>query len=433
MNKKTDNPEDKNSEIGNSETNGSRISASRVNTFASFRIPAFRTYYISMVGNWFAMSMQMLVRSLLIYRLTGSATMVGTVSLANAIPTIAISLLGGAIADRMQKKYILLWCRAVSAAITLIIAMTLVTRYLSPEHYGSYWVLIVTSVFDGAINGFLTPTNTSIIPEIIGTERVMNGISLSQMGQNIFRLAGPAVAGFLIDKYDFASVYFLMSGMYIIAAISTAFLPRTGTKIVRGGNALKDTVEGLKYLRRNAILLLVVIFGICHVVSGQPFNQLLPVFTESILKVSASKLGLLSAISAAGALVGSIALASLPNKKRGVLMLFSGVVMSIPIIIFSIFPQWHLALFMMPFIGLGPTLQGTLASTLVQSLTEPKYRSRMQSFVTMAMALATLGTFLAGILSDAFGVQWAVGSMAIFLTLVSFGFFAFIPRLRKLD
>jgi MFS family permease len=275
MNKKADNPKDKNREIGDSRTSGSRISASRANTFASFLIPAFRTYYISMVGNWFAMSMQMLVRSLLIYRLTGSATMVGIISIANAVPTIVISLLGGAIADRTQKKYILLWCRAVSAVTTLIIAMTLVTRYLSPEHYGSYWVLIVASVFDGAVNGFLMPTNTSIIPEIVGTERVMNGISLSQMGQNIFRLAGPAVAGFLIDKYDFASVYFLMSGMYIFSTICTAFLPRTSTKIVRGGNAIKDTVEGLKYLRRDTILLLVVIFGICHVVSGQPFNYCL--------------------------------------------------------------------------------------------------------------------------------------------------------------
>ena len=300
---------------------------------------------------------------------------------------------------RWEKKYILLWCRVGSAVVTLGVAISLYTGYLSAEYYGSYWILIVNSISDGIANGFMMPTNISIIPEIVGTRRVMNGISLSQMGQNIFRLAGPAVAGLLIDKYDFAPVYLLMSGMYIFAAISTAFLPRTSTVTTTGGSALKDTLEGLKYLRRDNIILIIIIFGLCHVISGQPFTQLLPVFTESILKVSASKLGLLSTISAVGALVISLILASLPNKRRGALLLFSGVIMGIPIVIFSIYPQWHLALFLMPLIGMGPTLHGTLASTLVQSLAEPNYRARMQSFVTMAMALASVGTFLAGILS----------------------------------
>ena len=433
MDNKSDKPKNKNEETKISVSDEGHSSSGRVNIFASFQIPAFRTYYIAMTGNWFAMSMQILVRSLLIYRLTESATMIGIVSLANAIPTIIVSLLGGAIADRVQKKYILLWCRVISAVVALIVAISLLTGYLSREHYGSYWIIIVTTVFDGAINGFIMPTNTSIIPEIVGVQRVMNGISLSQMGQNIFRLAGPTLAGFLIDKYDFASVYFLMSGMYIFSAISTIFLPHTSTKIVRGGNALLDTVEGLKYLRSDTILLLVVLFGTFHVVAGQPFSQLLPVFTESILKVSASKLGLLSGISAAGALAGSLVIASLPNKKRGLLLLLSGIVMGIPIILFCIFPRWQLAIFMMPFIGVGPTMEATAASTIVQSYAKPNYRSRMQSFVTMALALATFGSFLAGVLSDIFGVQWAVGGMAVFLTLISFGMLAFIPRLRKLD
>jgi MFS family permease len=261
----------------------------------------------------------------------------------------------------------------------------------------------------------------------------MNGISLSQMGQNLFRLAGPAAAGYLIDNYNFASVYFLMTGMYVIATISTAFLPRTTKNIVRGGNAMKDVVGGLQYLKGDVIILMVVVFGVCHVVSGQPFSQMLPVFTESILNVSASKLGFLSVVSAAGALVTSLILASLPNKKRGVILIFSGAVMSIPIMIFCIYPQWSTAIIAMVFFGIGPTIHGAMTSTVVQSYVKPEYRSRMQSLVTMSMALASLGTFFAGILSDAVGVQWAVGSMALFLTLVSFGCYIFLPRFRKLN
>jgi len=87
----------------------------------------------------------------------------------------------------------------------------------------------------------------------------------------------------------------------------------------------------------------------------------------------------------------------------------------------------------MLFVGIGPSIHGAITSTLVQSYAEPAYRSRMQSLVTMGMALASFGAFLTGVLSDAFGVQWAVGSMAIFLTAVSLGLIVFSPRLRKLD
>ena len=402
-------------------------------TFQSFKVAGYRTYFGSMTGNWFAMSMNMMVRSLLIYRLTGSATIVGVLSLASALPTLLVSLIGGAVADRLPKKYILFFGRLGSATLTLGIAFALTSGYLSPAHQGSWWLLILTTVFEGVFNGFINPANMSIIPEIAGRENVMNAISLSMAGQNIFKLAGPALAGYLIDAYDFSSVYFLMTGLYVLSSTLILFLPRTGNRTVHSGNPLSDAIQGMRYIGSETAIMLIVIFAICHVISGQPFTQMLPVFTESVLKISASKLGTLVSISSIGSLVGSFVLASLPNKKRGIMLLLSGLIMGVPIIIFSFFHQWYLLLLLMPFIGLGPTMHGALTATLVQSYADPNYRARMQGFVTMASGLANLGTFVAGVLADAVGVQWAVSGMALCLVLASTAFLVFAPKLRKLD
>jgi predicted MFS family arabinose efflux permease len=282
--------------------------------------------------------------------------------------------------------------------------------------------------------GLMTPARMAIIPEIVGEERVMNGVSLTMMGQTVFRLVGPALAGFLIEAYDFAAVYFFMTGMFIMSTIIASFLPRTSkTTTGERGNTFKDVVEGFRYIRRETIFMLIVIFGICHMISGMPYQQLLAIFTEDILKVGASGLGILMTVSGVGAGVGSFALASLPNKRRGLLLLFSGIVMSVPLIVFSFSRSWGLSLAMMPFIGMGPTMHGALTGTLMQYYADPDYRGRMQSFTAMGSGLASIGTFLAGVVSDSIGIQWAVGSMAIFLSAVTIGFFVFSRRIRELE
>jgi MFS family permease len=381
------------------------------------------------------MSMQMMTRSLLVYRITGLGSFIGVMALAQAIPMLVTSFIGGAFADRIQKKYILFVCQAATCVISLVVAITLSLEYLSRSNPGSWWVLILTAVSQGAMMGFMMPARMAIIPEIVGEERVMNAVSLTVMGQTVLRLGGPALAGFLVDAYDFAAIYYLMTGMFAISTVLTLFLPRTSkiTNIRKRINPFEDVIEGFRYIRRETVFALIVIFGMCHMISGCPYQQLLAIFTDDILKVGASGMGILMTASGIGALAGSIMLASLPNKKRGILLLFSGIVMSVPLIVFSFSTSWYLSLIMMPLIGLGPTMHGTLTNTLIQYYADPDYRGRMQSFTAIGMGLASLGTFIAGVLADAIGVQWSVGGMAMLLTFITILFFVFSPRLTNLE
>ena len=135
-------------------------------TFSSLKNPAFRLYYGAMLGQRASMNMQLVARSLLIYRLTGSAAILGAVFMANALPLLSLSLFGGVIADRVHKKYVLLIGQASSAAVALGIALSLSLGYLSHENPGSWWILIFASLLQGTIMGLMIPSRQAIIPEL---------------------------------------------------------------------------------------------------------------------------------------------------------------------------------------------------------------------------------------------------------------------------
>ncbi|MFC1892047.1 MFS transporter [Thermodesulfobacteriota bacterium] len=418
-----------------SQGGGSLFSLHRFKTFESFQSAAFRIFFYSLIGQWAAMSMQMITRSLLVYRITGLGSFIGIMALAQAIPMLITSFLGGAYADRIQKKYILVVCQAATAVVSLVVAIILSVGYLSRDNPGSWWVLILTAIAQGTVMGFMMPARMAIIPEIVGEDRVMNAVSLTVMGQTVLRLGGPALGGLLVDAYGFAAIYYLMSGMFTISTILALFLPRTSRtdNIRKKTNPFGDVIEGFRYIRRETVFMLIVIFGMCHMIAGQPYQQLLAIFTDDILKVGASGMGILMTASGIGALAGSIILASLPNKKRGILLLSSGIIMSVPLIVFSFSTSWYLSLFLMPIISLGPTIHGTITNTLIQYYADPDYRGRMQSFTAISMGLASIGTFIAGVLADAVGVQWSVGGMAMLLTLITILFFMFSRRLTSLE
>jgi MFS family permease len=414
---------------------GTGFSFRGLKTFESFQSNTFRIFFFSLLGQWISMSMQMMSRSLLAFRITGLGSTLGLLALAQAIPSLLTGFFGGVFADRMQKKYIIVACQAVTGVISLAVAITLSVGYLSKDNPGSWWVLILTAIGQGTMMGLMMPARIAIIPEIVGEERVMNAVSLTMMGQTVFRLVGPAFAGFLIEAYDFAAIYYFMTLMFVISTVFALFLPLTRETVAfrKKSSPFSDMIEGFRYIRRENIFVLIVIFGICHMISGMPYQQLLAIFTEDILNVGASGLGILMTVSGVGAMFGSLILASLPNRKRGLLLLFSGIVMSVPLIIFSFSTSWYLSLFMMPLIGLGPTMHGTLTGTLIQYYADPDYRGRMQSFTAMGAGLASLGTFLAGVMSDVIGVQWSVGGMAMFLTLVTILFFLFARSITRLE
>jgi MFS family permease len=164
-----------------------------------------------------------------------------------------------------------------------------------------------------------------------------------------------------------------------------------------------------------------------------PYQQLLPIFVDDILKVGATGMGLLLSVSGAGAIVGSLVLASLPNRKRGLILLASSLISGTALVFFSFSTVWTLSLVFIVFIGLGQTIRGTLSSALLQSYVEGPYMGRVMAILMMEWGIVSLVTFVAGLMAEVMPVQWVVSSLALLLISLTLLALIFVPRVRKID
>ncbi|MBN2074327.1 MAG: MFS transporter [Dehalococcoidales bacterium] len=415
------------------ENGRSRNPLRNIKTFRSLKNPVYRLYFTGIMGQRASMNMQMIARSYLIYELTGSAAILGVLSICNALPILFFSVFGGVLADRIHKKYVLTIGLGGSALISLAVALLLSTGYISSDNEGSWWILALSAVLQGCIMGLMIPSRQAIIPEIVDDEEIMNAVSLDSTGMNILRLVSPALAGFLIDISGYGSVYYVMTGMYLFGTICIMFMPLTGKLTHGANNVMQDIKEGFLYIRRESTILLLLIFTLFVVVLSMPYMTLLPVFAEDVLDVGASGMGILVSVSGVGAMITSLILASLPNKKRGIMLLTSGLLLGLALTVFSLSRSWTLSLIIIVFVGMGQAGRMALGNTLVQYYVDSDFRGRVMSIYVMEFGLTSFGGAAAGLLTDAFGPTVGLGGFSIALVVVCILALIFLRRIRQLD
>lgn len=410
-----------------------RVTLRNLRTFKSLRNPVYRLFFAASLGQMAAMSMQMLARVLLIYDLTGSGTILGAIAIANAVPMLLLSLVGGMLADRFQKKHVVMAGYVLSGLAAAAVALALTSGYLGAEREGSWWVLMAASVFQGAITGLTMPSRESMIREIVPPEGLLNAISLNTMGMNALRLLAPALTGVLVDVLGYEAVYFTMTGLYVVASVLMWLLPRTSRVATGTGSGLAGIREGFRYLRREITVLLVLVFVLVSIALSQPYSLLMPIFGAEVLNIDATGIGLLLSVSGGGAIVGSLVLASLPDRKRGLMLLASGLLLSMALIAFSFSSQLSISLGVIVFVGLGQAGVMTLAGALIQYYVDPRYLGRVMSILMMQFGFISFGVFAAGVLAESVGVQWAVGGFAMAMGIFALLAIVFVPRIRKLE
>jgi MFS family permease len=407
--------------------------ARHLKTFDSFKNPAYRMFFLGMIGQWSSFSMEMVARTYLTYEITDSPAMLGFMSLANAAPMLALSLFGGAIADRLPKKQLIQVSQIAMAMVFMGTGIAVSVGYLNAEHPNSWWVLMVGGVVMGAILALAMPSRQAIIPELIEREKIMNAISLNTLGMSVFQLAGPAIAGYVIEGFGYATTYYIMAALNAVAVIFTSFLPKTTPSRSQRTNILTDISQGFNYIVGHRMILILLLFMVASVLLSMPFQMLMPIFAKDILKVGVAGQGTLMSLSGLGALVASLTMASMPSKRKGITFLLSNVLMGVALVVFAFSVSWPLSLGMMAIVGMGRIGNNTAGTALLQSHTEPEYLGRVMSIMMLNFGLSSLGTFFAGILAQSISAQWAIGSFALLLIVISITTIIFIPRLRQVD
>ena len=431
---------------------------------ASLTVPAYRLYFLFVLAQMGALNMQMMARSWYVYELSktpgtddGSVTMLGAVALANAVPMLALSLFGGVLADRLPKKQVLIIGQILSTVITIGVAMSITLGSIT------VWHLLIASFLQGIVMALMMPARQAIIPELVGANMITNAVALNGAAMNLLRLMGPALAGFLIALWDIEGVYYIMAVLYGSGVIMLMGVPLTGAVALRGSGMLKQVGEGFTYIRHNSAVLTLLIFALFSFVLSMPYMFLLPAFTDTILTVDPSRLtfftslplvgtlfdtlaessarqGLLISISGIGALIGSIFVATMEDKKRGLWLLISMFVMAASLIIFSFTNSYLIAFIVFIPLGFAQAGRMALSNTLAQVYSDDEHRGRVMSIYMLNWGMTNFGVFFVGVLADVIGTQggfsgaqWAVGGAAMLLMAVTIFFTIFVKRLRELD
>jgi MFS family permease len=225
-----------------------------------------------------------------------------------------------------------------------------------------------------------------------------------------------------------------MTAMYVLAVILTLPLPLTGnTGRTRMKNPFTEIGDGLKYVWKENILFSVLTLTMFITLLSSPYMQLLAVFADDILKVGATGMGVLVSASGAGAMVGTLILASLPGRRRGLMLLVSGAILGVALAGFSFSLAWSLSLALMAVIGFGQTGRMLLSNALLQSYSSDSYRGRVMSIYLMESGISTIGVFFAAILAEGIGVQWAIGGLAIIQAVGCLVWVFAQPKMRRLE
>lgn len=358
---------------------------------------------ISLTGTW----MQNVAQSWLVYRLTGSEALLGLVGFAGLIPVFLLAPFGGAIADRADRRRVLIATQAAS----LLTALFLATLTLSGAV--TVWHVVGAAVALGIVNAVDIPTRQAFVPSLVSGEDLPNAIALNSTIFNGARIVGPAVAGVVLAAVGEGWCFAANSASFLAVIVGLVMIavPRRAPDR-RSLSTMARIAEGFRFawghVPIRAILLLVGVVSL----TGMPYTVLMPVFAEGILHGGPGSLGLLMAAAGCGALAGSLLLASRREVPGlGLWIAFAPAGFGASLILFSL--SRALWLSAAALVGAGFTLIVQMASsnTLVQSMVPDELRGRVMSVYSMMfLGMAPFGSLLAGALAERVGAPATVAA-----------------------
>ena len=271
----------------------------------------FRYLWLGMLTLMGGMQMQTLARGYLAYDITSSPLILGVVNAGFALPMLGLSLFGGAVADRVERKRVIQTAQIVEGMAALFIAISIITNTVSWYH------LLASSMIHGATFSFMMPARQAIIPQLVGKKMVTNAIALNATAMALTTLVAPAVAGTLYALIGPDGVYFVVAGLGLCAVLFTAMISSKGS-VASPSKApvLDDIVAGLSYVRRSPLALILLSMGLATALLAMPFRFLMPVFVVDIYHRGPEALGLMVSVMGAGSLVGALLIASLGRWLR---------------------------------------------------------------------------------------------------------------------
>ncbi|MGE5559347.1 MAG: MFS transporter [Bacillota bacterium] len=374
-------------------------------TFRALRSRNFMLYYIgqgvSLIGTW----MQRMAMWWLVYRLTGSTLLLATVEFMGQIATFLLTPLAGVVADRCNRRRLIIMCQitaTVQASILAALALTGIVRI---------WHLMLLGVVMGVVNAFDMPARQSFLLEMVGKkEDLSNAIALQSTMVNGSRLIGPAVGGFIVSWLG-EGVCFIINALSFGAVIIALFKMKIafpgkrddGTRFFRGFR------EGVQYVFRHSLIRNILLLLCLASLTGMTYMIIMPSYVKDILKSGPRTMGYLMAAGGLGAITGAVYL-TLRKTQAGLerIISYASILFGTGLVALSFARQFSLAFVFIMLVGIGMMLQTVSSNTILQIMSENSKRGRVMGFYTFSfIGLAPFGSLLSGFLAHQYGVHGA--------------------------
>jgi MFS family permease len=389
----------------------------------------FRLFFggqsISLIGTW----MTRIATAWLVYRLTKSSLLLGTVSFAGQIPTFLLAPFAGVLVDRLNRRNVLVWTQVLAMVQSLALAALTLTKVINIHE------ILALSVFQGMINAFDMPGRQSFMVQMVEDRGdLSNAIAINSSMVNLARLVGPSLAGLVIAATN-EGWCFLIDGVSYIAVIASLLLMRVNVDALKRSTAsmLDQLKEGWTYVSNFApIRTILLLFAVISLM-GMPFVVLMPVFAAQVLHGGPHTLGFLMGALGVGALTSALSLV-LRKSVRGLLKMIpiAAAVFGTGLIAFGLSHVLWLSLFLMLFTGFGMMQGLTASNTIIQTLVPEDKRGRVMSYYTVAfVGMAPFGSLMAGGLGHAIGAPRTVIISGVACIAGSLWFWSRIKLIRK--
>jgi MFS family permease len=381
---------------------------------------------LSLVGTWITR----IATSWLIYRLTGSALLLGVVGFCGQIPTLFLAPVAGVFVDRWDRHRVLVVTQVLSMLQSLALAVLALAGVITVAE------VLVLQVFQGVINAFDTPARQAFVVTMIEDRADLpNAIALNSSMVNASRILGPSIGGVLIAAVGEGWCFLVdaISYLAVIASLLAMRVPRSAPRAAET-RVTEELRAGFRYVTRfapirTALLLLALVSTM-----GMPYTVLMPAVAAKVLHGGPHTLGLLMGASGVGALGGAFYLASRRTVVGlGRAIAIASAVFGAGLVAFGLSRTLWLSLLILPLIGAGFMVSLAATNTIVQTITEEHLRGRVMAFYTMAfLGTAPLGSLLAGVLADRIGEPMTIVAGGAACVLGAAWFASRLPRLREL-
>jgi MFS family permease len=397
-------------------------------TFTPFRNKSFSLIFLTTVSASLGNVLMDVSSGWLVLDLTDSPLSLGLFWAVRSAPNLLFGMVGGATADKMDRKRLLIICYSLYSLCGFLFGFLIMSGRIHLYH------ALALIFIRGIIRTFENTSRQSFIVDLVGRANAMSGISLNAVGMRGIGIFGGAIAGLIIELFGKEWPFFVLSGVFLVAIMLVSFIKGVKTKrMAQQFQLWKNIMEGIHIVRNNKVILALMLMAATCEMFGFSFPVLIPVFARDVLKVGAVGMGMFNAFRSGGGLLAALTLASLGDyKQKGRLLLGMFLMFGVGLILYANSPVYALSLFFMGIVGVSAAGHDAMSQILLQLNVEEEQRGRAMGIWQLSIGFGVIGSMTLGTLAEAYGASLAQSLFGGIMVLIVILMYVTVPKLKKL-